>query len=178
MIMKSNKKFDVYLGGIAYHCIKCGFCCDAPTVTKKDLANIAGYLKIPFVEVLKRYVKFFNGYIGELREIKGKCIFLDQKTKKCKIYKVRPLVCRLRPYSVQIRNGKLTLTYDVWFLRYCRGLYLGEGRVDEEYFRYAELVLKYLGFEESVDEEEFKKARERLLEESLKYRKNYGCAEI
>ena len=96
------------------------------------------------------------------------------KTKKCKIYKVRPLVCRLRPYSVQLRNGKLTLTYDVWFLRYCRGLYLGEGRVDEEYFRYAELVLKYLGFEESVDEEEFIKAKERLLEESLKYRKNRG----
>ena len=51
---------------------------------------------------------------------------------------------------------------------------MGEGRVDEEYFRYAELVLKYLGFEESVDEEEFIKAKERLLEESLKYRKNRG----
>ncbi|AIJ06080.1 hypothetical protein JH146_1238 [Methanocaldococcus bathoardescens] len=169
---KTNKiNFDVYLDGIAYHCIKCGFCCDAPTVTKKDLAKIAGYLKIPLAEVFKKYVGFFNGYIGELKEVGGKCIFLDKKTKKCKIYDARPLICRLRPYSVQLRDGKLTLTYDIWFLRHCRGLYLGDDKVEDEYFKYAELVLKYLGFEESVDEEEFKKAKERLLEESLKYRK-------
>lgn len=48
---------------------------------------------------------------------------------------------------------------------------MGDGKVEDEYFKYAELVLKYLGFEEGVDEEEFKRAKERLLEESLKYRK-------
>ncbi|MCQ6254016.1 YkgJ family cysteine cluster protein [Methanocaldococcus sp.] len=164
-----NKKFSVYLGGIAFHCIKCGFCCDAPTVTKKDLGRIAGYLKIPLNEVIKRYVKFFNGYIGELKEIKGKCIFFDNKTRKCKIYKVRPLICRFRPYSIQLRDGKLTLTYDIWFLRHCKGLYIGEGDIEEKYFKYAELVLKYLGFEKDIDEKEFKNAKERLFKDSLKY---------
>lgn len=74
--MKNKKiKFDVYLNGIAYHCIKCGFCCDAPTVTKKDLAKIAGYLKIPFDEVLKRYVRFLMDILVSLKKLEENAYF-------------------------------------------------------------------------------------------------------
>ncbi len=154
----------VVLKGIGFKCKKCGFCCDAPTVTKKDLSKIAGYLNIPLNKVIKEYCKFFNGKIGELKEIKGKCIFYDFDNKKCLIYPVRPLICRFRPYSIQYKNGELIITYDIWFLRYCKGLYLGDN-IDEESLKYANTVLKYLGIEKTVNEDEFKKRIEKLKNE-------------
>ncbi|AEH07539.1 YkgJ family cysteine cluster protein [Methanothermococcus okinawensis] len=145
--------------GIAWTCLMCGKCCDSPTVTKKDIANISGYLKIPFEETVKKYLTYFDGTYGELKEVKGKCIFL--KDNKCSIYKVRPLICRLRPYSPQLKNGKLILTYDGWFLNNCPGLFIGNLPVEEEYLKYGALVVKYLGEEQPTPDELFKNFKKR-----------------
>ncbi|HIP34804.1 MAG TPA: YkgJ family cysteine cluster protein [Methanothermococcus okinawensis] len=151
-----NIKIDTK--NIAWICRKCGRCCyDPPTVTKKDIGNICGYLKIAFKEFVKRYVDHFNGTVGELRRIKKKCIFL--KDNKCSIYPVRPLICRLRPYSIQEIDGQLVLTYDSWFLEKCPGLFVGDIPVEEEYIRYGLLVAKYLGIERRTPKDAFKSIR-------------------
>ncbi len=141
--------------GISWTCRMCGRCCDSPTITKKDIANISGHLKISFEECVQTYLTFFDGVIGELKEVKGKCIFL--KNNKCSIYKVRPLICRIRPYSPQLKNGELVLTYDRWFLKNCPGLYEGNLPVDEEYIKYGVAVVKYLGVEEPTPTDLFEK---------------------
>ncbi|AVB77099.1 YkgJ family cysteine cluster protein [Methanococcus maripaludis] len=157
--MKIDIKKD--LKNIAWHCRMCGGCCDSPSVSKKDVANIAGFLKIPFDEVVKKYLVNFDGMTGRLKTSKEKCIFLDENN-KCKIYRVRPIICRLRPYSVQIKDKNLVLTYDGWFLENCKGLFMGDLDPDEEYYKHAETVLKYLGEEENTPEEFFEKAKKRL----------------
>jgi Fe-S-cluster containining protein len=134
------------LGGFAWSCRMCGGCCDTPQITKKDIANIAGHLRLSFKEVVDKYLSSFDGVYGEMKSVKGKCIFL--KENRCSIYKVRPLICRLRPYSPQMKNGKLILTYDIWFKENCKGIYKGELPVEEEYLKYGELVVKYMGVEE------------------------------
>ncbi len=149
------------LKGISWTCRMCGKCCDSPTITKKDIANISGYLKIPFEECVKKYLNYFDGLTGEVKEVKGKCIFL--KGNKCSIYKVRPLICRIRPYSPQFKNNELILTYDGWFLENCPGLFIGDLPVEEEYLKYGMAVVKYLGVEKPTPMEVFKKFREKQI---------------
>ncbi len=138
-------EFKEELEGYAWSCVMCGNCCDTPQVTKKDIANIAGNLGLSFKEVVNKYLSEFDGTYGELKEINGKCVFL--KKGKCSIYKFRPLICRLRPYSPKLKNNIPILTYDIWFKDNCKGLYLGNLPANKEYHKYGELVVKYLGFE-------------------------------
>ncbi len=152
-----NRSIDIRpdTRGIAWNCRMCGKCCDSPTITKKDIANICGYLNISFEECVKKYLKYFDGLKGELRDINGKCVFL--KNNRCSIYKVRPLICRIRPYSTQLKNDELILTYDGWFLENCPGLFIGELPINKEYLKYGFAVVKYLGVEETTPESLFKK---------------------
>lgn len=157
--MEKNIKVD--LKNIGWRCKFCGGCCDCPSVSKKDIANIAGFLKIPFEETVKKYLSSFDGMTGKIKKSKEKCIFLDEN-KRCKIYRVRPIICRLRPFSVQLQNNELTLTYDPWFLENCRGMFAGENKIEEEYFKHAETVYKFLGEEKATPKEAFEKAKKRL----------------
>jgi len=152
-------KVKIDTRNIAWVCRRCGRCCDPPTVTKKDIARICGYLKIPFKEFVDRYVNYFNGTVGELKGVKNRCIFL--KGNRCSIYPVRPLICRLRPYSIQLADGQLVLTYDPWFLERCPGMFLGDLPPEEKYIEYGLLVAKYLGLERRTPEEAFKRCKNR-----------------
>lgn len=69
------------------NCSGCGGCCTAfLPITKQEL------------EVIRKYVKDNNIKPIERQLITGQynmmCMFLDQETKKCKIYDVRPYVCK------------------------------------------------------------------------------------
>ncbi|AEF97305.1 YkgJ family cysteine cluster protein [Methanotorris igneus] len=157
---KILKIMGSYTCGIAWYCKKCGGCCDSPTVTKKDIVNIAKYLGLSFNEVIEKYLRYFDGKMGEIKEVRGRCIFLDKR--RCTIYKARPLICKLRPFSPQFKNGKLVLTYDIWFLKHCRGFFIGDMKIDKKYFKYAEILVKSLGFEEETPKEEFNRLKKRL----------------
>lgn len=67
-------------------CSECGGCCTIfLPVTKKE------------VEIIKKYVKEHDIKPIERQTLIGynmTCMFLDQETKKCKIYPVRPYVCK------------------------------------------------------------------------------------
>ena len=87
-----------------------------------------------------------NNYIMALRRGDKGCHFLDKKTKYCSIYEVRPILCRLYPFSLQeTRDGKFrgfSLHSDVGCPRHRDGvvatkplydLYLEDSKHQEDY---------------------------------------------
>jgi len=68
---------------------------------------------ILFKEDIERIAKlgypreFFTtkqGNINVLRNINGHCVFLDPETNKCKIYRHRPIGCRLYPLVYDVNR--------------------------------------------------------------------------
>lgn len=67
-------------------CSKCGDCCtNFIPITKKEVKKIKKYVEENNIKAEKRIFE---------NDIYMKCPFLDMKTKQCKIYEVRPFVCR------------------------------------------------------------------------------------
>ncbi len=66
-------------------CTNCGGCCGLVPVTASDIARIENYIQAHALprEIMRR--------AHEPME----CIFRDNELKRCSIYPVRPMVCRL-----------------------------------------------------------------------------------
>ena len=80
-----------------YDCCKCGNCCKLYdiTVDKNDIEVISEYLELSENDFIEKYLTAD----GEGYKIKDKpCCFLDADG-KCRIYAVRPNVCRDFPYT-------------------------------------------------------------------------------
>ena len=77
-------------------CLKCGNCCKHlnPSVTELDIENISNYLEITTDSFKEKYLDLNED--SELQLKVSPCIFLNGK--KCKIYKLRPEVCRSFPH--------------------------------------------------------------------------------
>lgn len=82
----------------SFKCKRCAECCKYTIVKlfKEDIERIkkAGYKEDFFV----RYDSHIKSPV--LRNEKGSCVFLEKKKGKyqCKIYDIRPRVCRLYPF--------------------------------------------------------------------------------
>lgn len=50
---------------------------------------------------------FFDGRFWRLKNLDGRCVFLDLDGKKCKIYEMRPLGCRLYPVVWDPERGAI-----------------------------------------------------------------------
>lgn len=95
-------------------CSKCGKCCfeTEMLLSKKDIKRLIkkGY-ELTFFSRLDR------GY-QILKNQNGHCVFFNKKTKKCKVYKSRPMGCRLYPIIYDERKGvvvdKLCPSYKKW----------------------------------------------------------------
>lgn len=91
-------------------CSRCGECCGAMPmpITRKEEKIIRKYIKehnIPYQP--SKIWKDENGYNEALR-----CVFYDEVNKCCKIYKVRPEMCRnfrCNMTDEQIENNKVKL---------------------------------------------------------------------
>lgn len=97
-----------------FKCKRCGECCRTPRLNKKDIRRIkeSGYKEEDFVYVDNlgnKYIKDKNGW----------CMFLKKvKTASCKIYSVRPKICRL--YPRELRDGSckpMELAFDRYLKR-------------------------------------------------------------
>lgn len=121
-------KFNPYRISDKKICSKCSYCCwDRPgSLSKKDFSRIAKYLNISEHKFLHQFLvidkiksKFYLlPRRKEQRDLAGKyvpcdrtydirtpCVFLNQKTKLCKIYKVRPQGCRDKCWIKSMPEG-------------------------------------------------------------------------
>lgn len=93
--------------GLKYDCDKCvAYCCsiyDRVQVTPRDIRRLAVHFRVLPEVASQRFTKLF----GKERILRRKadrlfgqaCMFLNQETRKCTIYQVRPAVCRDFPDS-------------------------------------------------------------------------------
>ncbi|MGB9914376.1 MAG: YkgJ family cysteine cluster protein [Candidatus Bathyarchaeales archaeon] len=84
------------------YCLRCGLCCKE---TEMLLANAdikrlerKGYSKAFFVQ-------FDSAGYAKLRNHRGYCVFYDTEKKRCKVYRDRPLGCRLYPVIYYEEKG-------------------------------------------------------------------------
>jgi Fe-S-cluster containining protein len=81
---------------------------------------------------------FSNGYYKyKMKKRSGRCVFLDRKS--CRIYEIRPLVCRLYPFSLKKKNG----SYEFDVASDCAGVGLGEPITKEDYEEMVETAAKF-----------------------------------
>lgn len=83
-------------------------CCQNPKLTP---------VLLPSEE--KRFKKYSRKVETPYRDIfvlkkkeNGGCTFLDNKTKRCKIYNQRPLECRLYPFLLALKKDKVGIKLD------------------------------------------------------------------
>jgi len=139
-----------------FQCVNCGNCCtDKNTivnVTYKDILLIKNGLKLnieesletlgfyvfenpPTHEQLKKMVvppiktKGGLAFVGLLKNNSGGCVFYDYEKKRCKIYKLRPMICRTFPFSFKIildRRDKEMKEIEIYLTdkghEFCKGI--------------------------------------------------------
>ena len=88
--------------GLFFECTACGKCCGGEPgeiwVTKEERSKIAESLGIDEKHLREEYLRKREGRIGIKEKENFDCIFLEMNSRHCKIYKVRPLQCRLFPF--------------------------------------------------------------------------------
>jgi len=117
---------------LRFRCQQCSiFCCrlGGPDLLKKDVERLeqAGYGKEQFLNVEHR----------TLRNRKdGSCIYLSAEPKRglsiCSVYKVRPTLCRLYPFSFEKLGSD---SYLLKFIPCCKGINTEDGEgIDKMFF--------------------------------------------
>jgi Fe-S-cluster containining protein len=75
-----------------FECKRCGQCCKIPVhVTPKEVERIARQVKL--------HPREFCVDVKGLSYLKHPCPFFEESNKQCKIYNIRPEVCRLYPFE-------------------------------------------------------------------------------
>lgn len=97
-------------------CERCGHCCtetDPIRVLPADLSLIAYQYHQDFTRAKAHFTKLLDAKTGA-RGIKHTmpCMFYDPSIPGCKIYEIRPKVCRDAPFLNQIGNEKDAYYYD------------------------------------------------------------------
>jgi uncharacterized protein len=94
-----------YAGGLQFACSQCGNCCTgAPGyvwVTMADMQRIAAYLKKPFDDFTRSYVRQVGQRYALTEKPNFDCSFFtrdEQGKGGCTIYPVRPTQCRTWPF--------------------------------------------------------------------------------
>ena len=78
---------------------------DYSQLPKQIVANLKD--EDPSLEGSLRYSQLDKYKVLRLKKKDGKCIFLDD-AKKCKIYDIRPNICRIYPFwAMRLLNGKI-----------------------------------------------------------------------
>lgn len=91
-----------YRDGLKFRCTQCGDCCTgAPGfvwVDDPQLQAIADFLGESIGAARIAYTKLARGRVTLRDYPNGDCVFLDPRTRGCRIYPVRPTQCQTWPF--------------------------------------------------------------------------------
>ena len=94
-----------YRNGLKFECTQCGNCCTgAPGyvwVNKEEIAALAEEVKAASIaEFERRYVRVvgIRKSLKELPRSNWDCVFFDNQTRRCRVYRARPRQCRTWPF--------------------------------------------------------------------------------
>ena len=114
--------------GVRFECRGCGRCCGGEPgeiwVTPAERAKIAAELGMDEISLRKECLRRVDGRLGIKEKENYDCYFLDGGTKRCKIYKVRPLQCRMFPFWPSMFSDKRVWDY---YAAFCPGM--GKGKL-------------------------------------------------
>ena len=109
--------------GVRFECRGCGRCCGGEPgeiwVTPAERAKIAAELGMDEITLRKECLRRVDGRLGIKEKENYDCYFLDGGTKRCKIYKVRPLQCRMFPFWPSMLSDKRVWDY---YAAFCPGM--------------------------------------------------------
>jgi Fe-S-cluster containining protein len=84
------------------HCTHCGICCEKTEMllSNTDIERLeeSGYYR-------QKFVQYDRHGIAKLKNRRGFCVFYDVEKCRCKIYKHRPLGCRIYPVIYSEQEG-------------------------------------------------------------------------
>lgn len=125
-----------YDGGLRFSCKECGACCSKDPgdiwVSEAEIQQIAQYLKISVKELTLLCLRedmCGNKSIKDLPERNYDCIFQDAKTRRCKIYPVRPKQCAQFPFWKSMLENKAEWDF---YAKRCPGMNNGRLYTKEE----------------------------------------------
>lgn len=115
-----------YKEGLKFSCQGCGGCCKGPGgyvwINDREIEAMAQKLGVSVKKFMSRYVRLVNGRKALIDNIKGDCIFLDEKG-RCELYEERPAQCRTFPWWPEIVRAKETWEHSGYD---CPGIGCGE----------------------------------------------------
>ena len=124
-------------------CIKCQGCCRyrendsvwLPCLLDEEIQGLADRNDIPAVVISadKKIQPVPNSQADGFL-----CSLLDKQGNKCRIYSLRPFECRLYPFLINLRDGKVILTVDL------NCPYVKENLSGKEFKEYTDYLVSYL----------------------------------
>ena len=113
--------------GLRFECCACGRCCGGEpgtvSVTEAERAAIAAELNIAKDTFVDTYMVKKDGVMTLREDQNYDCVFIERNSKHCRIYKMRPLQCRLFPFWPSVLKHK-----EAWdfYADLCRGMNKGK----------------------------------------------------
>jgi Fe-S-cluster containining protein len=91
-----------YEDGLRFTCTQCGNCCSGPEgyvwVDEEEIAALAQRLELPVAQLLKLHTRRVGKRVSLRERANGDCTFLDEQTRRCTLYDLRPKQCRTWPF--------------------------------------------------------------------------------
>lgn len=121
--------------GVHFRCIRCGECCgDTKEKTRRVLllSEEAEQIALAAAQPTVKFAVKVEGkapYSYEMKKKDGKCVFFENGG--CRIYSVRPLICRFYPFELKsLADGRYTFLYT----SECKGINKG-AVLSKNYFK-------------------------------------------
>lgn len=91
-----------YQQGLRFKCTQCGNCCTGGPgvvwVTEEEIRTIAEFRGQSIGEMRINHTRLIGDRVTLREFANGDCMFLDQGTRRCTVYPVRPAQCRTWPF--------------------------------------------------------------------------------
>lgn len=115
-----------YADGLRFACAACGRCCTGDPgyvwVGKEEMAPIAKALGMTEEDFCQKYLRTARGKLSLRERSNGDCMLLDESTRRCLVYEVRPVQCRTWPWWQENIESE-----EAWHARTSHCCGIGEG---------------------------------------------------